>query len=305
MTPTRAKRRGLVAPRRGVALIAALATIVVLATVTTLASRSARASAALVTNRRAQMVATQLAESGVLAARARVEALLVAAGSDSAARMRALDEMLAELEQTDPDGTPRPWAADTLGDGVFAATIVNVTARFDVNSGDVEGLARLFGTAAPPAEAMRAAQRLGAYVRGDGDDSDGRRRTDRALGAEADAARSRDSLVQALLGRSPVRGTARRFDTLDEVAAFLGADAPWLASVATYLTVDGDGRVDRRHAAPAVLRAAAGSLVDQPTRLLIVSRGWQPGHLLTREIQAVYAIEGNALPLVTWREQTR
>jgi hypothetical protein len=286
-----------------VALIAALATIVLLASVTAIASRGARANAAVVMNTRAQAIATAMAESGVLAARARVEAELTRAGSDSAARERAFDEMLAEVEQRGADGAPRPWAADTLGNGVFAATLVNLNARFDVNSGDTEGLTRLFSTVSSAGDAARAATRIVARVRGElGADA---RRGAPPFGAEADAARSRDSVVQALLGRATAPGMGHRFDSLDDVAAFLGAEAPWLGLVAPYLAVDGDGRIDRRHASPVVLRAAAGSLIDQPTRLLIIARGWQPGHLLTREIQAVYAIEGNELRLVAWREQTR
>ena len=95
------------------------------------------------------------------------------------------------------------------------------------------------------------------------------------------------------------------FESLDEVDTFVGGDAPWLASLAPLLTVDGDGHIDRRHALPAVLAAAAGSLVDAPTRIVFVVRGWMAGHALTREIQAVYAIEGTELHLVRWRERDR
>jgi hypothetical protein len=52
-----------------------------------------------------------------------------------------------------------------------------------------------------------------------------------------------------------------------------------------------------------VLAAAGGELRDEPSRILIVSRGWQDGHALTHEIQAVYAVVGNELTLVRWRER--
>jgi hypothetical protein len=42
-----------------------------------------------------------------------------------------------------------------------------------------------------------------------------------------------------------------------------------------------------------------------PSRLLVVSRGWLDGSSLTHEIQAVYAVQGNDLALVRWRERTR
>ncbi|MGH7525756.1 MAG: general secretion pathway protein GspK, partial [Gemmatimonadales bacterium] len=40
-----------------------------------------------------------------------------------------------------------------------------------------------------------------------------------------------------------------------------------------------------------------------PSRLLLVSRGWLPGHPLTHEIQAAYAVVGQRLVLQSWRER--
>jgi hypothetical protein len=40
-----------------------------------------------------------------------------------------------------------------------------------------------------------------------------------------------------------------------------------------------------------------------PGRLLIVSRGWQDGHPLTHEVQAVYAVTGGRLVLQAWQER--
>jgi hypothetical protein len=71
------------------------------------------------------------------------------------------------------------------------------------------------------------------------------------------------------------------YESLDELDAELGGEAPWLGKIADRLTVDGDGR------------------------LLIVARGWKQGHDLTREVQAVYAIEGSELRLLRWRERDR
>jgi type II secretory pathway component PulK len=159
-------------------------------------------------------------------------------------------------------------------------------------------LARLFASVAPPAEAERVAARITGRVRGTGVAAANAR-------AEArDGERRRDSLTALLLGR-PARPGFAPFESLDDLQRFVGSDAPWLAQLAPLLTVDGDGTVDRRHADPRVRRAASGSLTDAPTRVLVISRGWQAAALLTREIQAVYAIEGNELRLVTWREQHR
>jgi hypothetical protein len=54
--------------------------------------------------------------------------------------------------------------------------------------------------------------------------------------------------------------------------------------------------------------AAAGARLDavmMPTRLLVISRGWQAGHPLTHEIQAVYAITGSRLVLQSLAERDR
>ena len=44
---------------------------------------------------------------------------------------------------------------------------------------------------------------------------------------------------------------------------------------------------------------------DEPSRLLVVSRGWLGGHPLSHEIQGVYAITGGELVLLHWRERDR
>jgi hypothetical protein len=250
-----------------------------------MASRGARTSAAVVHNARADAVARAMAESGVLAAVDRIEGALRSA-RDSADRLAVFDALL------EPTGdATAPVVDDSLGSGRFRAALVNVSARVDVNSGDAEGLTRLFMTVAPAAEAADVASRIHARLRG---------------AAPRDSVRARrDSVTAMLLGRAIAPDAAGRFESLDELAAWIAPDAPWLPKVAEYLTVDGDGAIDRRHAPAPVLRAASGSLVDQPTRLLIVSRGWEHGTLLTREIQAVYAVNNDRLSLVRWREQRR
>jgi general secretion pathway protein K len=44
-------------------------------------------------------------------------------------------------------------------------------------------------------------------------------------------------------------------------------------------------------------------LTVAPSRLLLVTRGWMPGHPLTHEIQAGYAMVGPSLVLQSWRER--
>jgi len=75
--------------------------------------------------------------------------------------------------------------------------------------------------------------------------------------------------------------------------------------VAPYVTIWGDGSVDTTDA-PEPVRAAlsaSAALVNAPTRVLLVARGWRGGVPLTHEIQAVYAIQGETLELVAWQER--
>jgi general secretion pathway protein K len=285
-TPT---RRG----RRGAALLVALATIAVLASVTAIASSQARQAASVVDNRRSQATARAMAESGILAARARIEARLRDAGVDSARMDRAFDVL------TTANG---PVVQDTVGDGVFAAAVVDVSARLDVNTAGADGLATLLATVAPPVEARRVAAAIDAHVRGDDNE------TAEAMGPSSEARRQRlqrDSMGAALLGRAPTTRAMQPFTSLDELLTVPGMTAAWLDALAADLTVDGDGRVNRRGASRRVLAAASGTLVDRPSRLLLISRGWRRDHVLTREIQAVYDVTGTELRLVRWREQDR
>ena len=96
---------------------------------------------------------------------------------------------------------------------------------------------------------------------------------------------------------------ARTLRSLDELESIPGVTVGLLRAAAPYLTVDGDGNINRATATDTVMVAAAGSVQDEPSRVLVVSRGWLRGHSLTHEIQAVYAIAGNRLTLVQWRER--
>jgi len=257
-------------PRRGVALVTALVLIVLLSAATAVAARGARHAGRLAGNAEATMVARNMAESAVLAARLRLEALLQAT-PDSASRR----EVLAALEEA--TGTdllpPSPFVADTLDDGVFAAAVVNLDTRLDINEDDPAALVSLFREVADASNAERIAQRMASRVRSLPDEG--------AARADLLRRRAQDSLASALLGRGAPTRALNPYESLDELEAELGDEAPWLARVADRLTVDGDGQ------------------------LLIVARGWKQGHNLTREVQAVYAIEGSELRLLRWRERDR
>lgn len=278
--------------RHGAALVAALFTIAVLASITAVASSQARQSAAVVQNRRSQAAARAMAESGMIAARLRIEAQLAAVSGDSV----RTDALLASLTTAaDTPGAGRALLQDSIGDGVFAVVVVDVSARLDVNTAGAEGLQRLFATVTTASEAQQVANAIDARVRGGALVGD----------ANVQARRARDSIGAVLLGRSPSNRAMQPFRSLDELLTVAGMRAEWLNAVAGDLTVDGDGRVNRRAASARVLAAATGTLVDRPSRLLLVSRGWRSGQVLTREIQAVYDVIGTELRLVRWREQDR
>ena len=265
----------------------ALVTIAVLASVTAIASSQARQAASVVDNRRSQATARAMAESGVLAMRAQIETSLRAAGADSTQRDRVFDALVVGNGAV---------MQDTVGDGVFATAIVDVSARLDVNTAGAEGLQQLLATVAPPDEARRVADAIEAHVRGGGS------------GNASDAMqqrRQRDSVAAVMLGREPTSRAMQPFTSLDELLTVPGMNAVWLDAIAADLTVDGDGRVNRRSASRRVLAAATGTLVDRPSRLLVIARGWRRDHVLTREIQAVFDVNGAELRLVRWREQDR
>jgi type II secretory pathway component PulK len=111
-------------------------------------------------------------------------------------------------------------------------------------------------------------------------------------------ANSAQSAARAVHARLPIT-------TLDELARIPELTPELAERIAQYLTVDGDGSINRLTASDTVLAAAGGDLRDEPTRILVTSRGWREGQPGTHEIQAVYAIQNNALAMVRWRERQR
>jgi type II secretory pathway component PulK len=283
--------------RRGVALIVVLWTVLLLATITAVASSAARGSADVADARRAGATARAMAESGIVAAVARIDGALALAGSDSSARARVLDGLEQAPASPGSARAAQPLVSDTLDDGVFAVAVVDVSARLDVNLAGRDGWMALLRQFATQGEARDVADRIAS-------------RLDRRSGDDV-AQQTRDSLVAALLGRDRDDGTvqrsrgAGRFESLDDLLLVPAIDAALLMRIAPLLTVDGTGTINRRAAPPAVLAAASGQLVDHPDRLLLVSRGWRRGHPLTREIEAVYDVASDGLRLVRWRERDR
>ena len=255
--------------RRGVALVLVLWLVVVLASLAAAVTMSARRAVDVTVNTRARATARYAAESGVEVAVAELEREL--AGRPDAGARRAYFEAL--------DRTPRDEAPQPLGAARFQVAIVDASARLDLNLAGEESLAALLAQLGAPDGGRTAARAI-----------------QRWSGAEGLRAGAVDRGASMPLGR-------RSFASVDDLSRVPGVSPALARAAAPYLTVDGDGRVNRAAAAPPVRAAARGELTDVPTRLIVVSRGWREGSPLTHEIQAVYAVDGARLSFVRWRER--
>ena len=257
--------------RRGVALMLVLWIVVLLATVGAAVAMHARGATSVAVNVRARAAARYAAESGVEAAVAELEAQL-AARPDALARRTYLNAIDRALGASTTERA--------LGSQRFQVALVDASARLDLNLAGEDALAALFAQVGAPDGGRGAARAVQAW-----------------MGAEG----VRDG-VGATGG---LAGVARRrqFRSLDDLAWVPGVSPALARAAAPHLTVDGDGRVNVAGASAAVRSAARGETVSEPTRLLVVSRGWLDGSPLTHEIQAVYAVRGDRLAFVRWRER--
>jgi type II secretory pathway component PulK len=185
-----------------------------------------------------------------------------------------------------------------VGDAEFDATVLDLNARIDLNhssTGTLEGLFSQF------------------------------------------TSRDRAKAVAEAIKREPVSRFA-------ELARVPGADDALALSVAPYVTIWSDGIIDINTAPEVVLASLPGlgqavarrivsrrdagevftssdtfrpastgpvsaegfpALTVAPTRVMLVSRGWQPGSAVTHEIQATYVILGSLMVLQSWEERDR
>lgn len=263
--------------RRGVALVLALWLIVVLSIIAARVSSSARSATAIASNIKARAVAAYASESGVVVASSEIRRRLLTS-LDPDARRRYLNSLDSKQEAE----------AVRLGDSRFATTYVDVNSRLDINTASRAQLARLFSFFTGPVEAIRAAQlvrdRIGA------DDAPPANRARYGFSPRTDLT-------------YPAMPAARPLRALEELRRIDGFPLSLAIAAAPFLTVDGDGRINRASASDTVLAAAAGSLVDEPSRILVISRGWLPGNPITHEIQVLYAVEGMNLVMVRWQER--
>lgn len=277
---------------RGVALIVVLWLLVVLGTIVTEVATKARLEAAMVSTLRSRTVARYAAESGVLVATARVNALLDSAPAPAQRipLLRGLDERLAALHDVE------------LGAARFGVTIVDLNSRIDLNRADEPTLRRLFSqfTADSRAAALAGALKQGPPLL--------------RLGELSSLPGIDDSLALAVAPYVTVWG--------DGFVNINSAPEPVLAALPNIGDAVARSIVRRRESGEVFLSpdpvqaprspdvfvpttSRPAPLSAMPTRLLVISRGWQSGHPLTHEIQAVFAVVGQRLVLQSSRERDR
>ena len=263
--------------RKGIALMLALWLIVLLTVLGARVVSSARSASGVASNLRSRLLGRYAAESGIVLASAQMR--------DSLAFITDAASRAAYLNSLQPGSASS--AEMSIGEQRFAVVYIDVNSRVDINNASQVQLAKLFAYFVGPVDALSAAKAVRTWTGAEGGPQAERRR----FGSD------RSDLAY------PAMPAARPLRTLEELRRIPGVPERLALAAVPYLTVDGDGRINRSAASDTVLSAAAGSLVDEPSRILIISRGWLNGHALTHEIQAVYSIDGVSVVLVRWQER--
>jgi type II secretory pathway component PulK len=280
---------------RGVALVFVLWLLILLGAAVSEVAAHVRTEGHIVSTLEARTIGRYAAESGILMATTAIEERLdsATAPGDRAAALR------------DPD--LRTSLADiSLGTARFGVAIVDLNARLDLNRTDERTLRNLFEEFTTPGRAELVVSaikrdpvlRLAELARVPGvDDS-------LALSVAPYVTVWSDGLVDvnaapaAVLAAVPGIGaaTAENIVAQREAGHLFGSPD--------------DLRAAEQASAPVTGAADVGAVLSPlltvaPTRLLLVSRGWQPGYPVTHEIQAVYVVLGHWLVLQRWEEHDR
>lgn len=280
---------------RGTALIFILYLLVTLGVVAAEVARSARAEAAKIAGVRARSIGRYAAESGIAAAMVRIHQLLDSAATPASqvSAFRAVDADLDRLGQ------------DTLGTARFRVTVVNLNARIDLNRSSEKMLEEFFDQFTGPLQVSTAVAAL-------------RKEPIRRVGELARVPGMNPSLAFAVAPYVTVWGdglidlNAAPETVLVALQGIESATAQALVrrrETGEVFTSNDPMRPRRDMSTePETMDDARGSMpipqaVATPTRLLLVSRGWQDGHPLTHEIQAAYSILGHRLVLQNWQER--
>lgn len=290
--------------RRGIALVVVLGLLLVLGTLAAEIARAVRLEAHTVASLRARTVGRYAAESGIALAEQRIRRLLdsVTAGSERVAALNDLASWLAPLREV------------ALGPARFGVTVADLNARLDLNHSDGATLRNLFGRftsgrrAAEIAAAIREAPlaRLGELSTVPGVDAALALAVAPYVTVSGDGGVNVNSAPEPVLASLPTLGEAGARDLIRRRASgeLFTSFADLRLGVERGIAAPEErdfGHVTREVAPPAERLDA----VMMPTRLLVISRGWQAGHPLTHEIRAVYAIVGTGLKLQSVEERDR
>ena len=291
--------------------------IVVLGAIAVGAGALARGESNVVGNMRTRTAARYAAESGVLATRLRLQRALRSA--------RTFQERVLVFRRLgEPPASRRE---DVLGATRFQSVVVNLNARLDLNDADGPMLVAFLGQFVGPRKAEALADALQDWR--DPDD------LVRPNGAEAaDYARAGEPFRPTNRPLASLNELTRILGFSDSLAARLApyvtvrsdgrvdvnaAPEPVLAAVAgvgpagarLLVSERAQGVIfDSPSMVWSVLRRVGNAwgaadiahLTTWPRRVLIVSRGWETGHPLTHEIQAVFDVDGPVLTLRFWTE---
>jgi general secretion pathway protein K len=300
---------------RGVALALGLWMMVLLGALAASVVTTTRSQSTVLLNARARVVARYAAESGLVAGTTLLERRLAGAYTveQQLLALSGLEQEVADLGEV------------VLGNAYFGLVVTNLNARLDLNQAEPATLIGLFSQFVQPPDARAVVDALQDWADADN--------LVRPHGAESETYHRAGSPFV------PRNAPLRRVDELRWVR---GVTDSLAASVAPYVTVDGDTSIDVNAASETVLaalpeigQAGARSIVSHrrqggsfasvsevqsllgmgagtlpnprltitPNQVLLVSRGRLAGHRLTHEIQAAYALIGQRLILRSWRER--
>lgn len=275
--------------RRGVALIFVLGLLVVLGAIATEVGHAARLEAGVVGMVRSRTVARYAAESGVVAAVTLIEELLdsLPASPERSLAFRHLGERLAPLNDV------------RIGGARFGVAVGDLNARIDLNRSDPETVRGFFRQFTSDQQARVIAASLQAKPL-------------ERIGELTALPGVTDALALAVAPYVTVRG--------DGIVNINSAPEPVLAALPGLGAAAARSIVERRASGEVFEPSASAQqprgtqvviasappdvlVLTEPSRLLIIARGWQEGSPLTHEIQAVYSIVGSRLVLQGWQER--
>jgi len=292
---------------RGVALMLVLWLIVVLAAIAVTVVAAAREEMNTLTNLRVRTVARYAAESGVVAARSALSQAFTDAATQEQ-MVLAFPRLQTEFESL---------GEQPIGAARFQVVLVDLNARIDLNQSDPTTLRNFLRQFVDPSTSEELAESLLDYR-----DQDN---VPYPNGGEADAYAAAGSPftpanrpLQSIEEVLRIRGFTEA--VAEEIAPYItvrgdrrisvnSAQLPVLAALGSLGRAGAEAIVSRREGAGPItsitdLRTIPGlggnpqqqaiqlPIAVIPTRVLIISRGWQPGHPLSHEIQAVVEIFG-------------